>query len=792
MATLTINGDNSSYTIELSGMSTSTRYHVFVADISSTGTVNGYYCRRSSLGSLTTWSYSGSSSSPYSEYDRPVMVRTSTSATSHVVGQYYSYEDAIAGTSFYDYQYIPAKKIQNYYGLTLSGQNNGVSSFTGYVVSKGSGTSASYSRYSSTTTTSGDKFYISDVSPDSGYAYPIIATPASGTAWTVKTDANTWNDHYVSFSSTAGEYRGVTLSASEIIYYYYKKTYSANGGYYNNDPSDTGYHRVLTNPTSISIELGSSYRPIRSGYYFRGYYIYMDGTYLGSTTTSEDTFTVTFSKTGSASNPISIDLYARWEEIPTYTYTLQFNANRGSGAPSPITYGPTTSTSVGLTIPTETPTRAGYAFKGWATSSTATTASYQPGGTYWMTSDDTSDILYAVWAQLYYGRVVYNLEGGSMMGSVAPYYYGPTQSREGSGTYNDTVIGITPTKQNNLFLYWGSTASILAADKWKPRDPITINCNSTDENSPTNKMIHAVWEDKTPTYYGRIRYLGNGGTPATSYGTTLPGQPPIWTISSVYVKDTIKSGGPTRTGYTFLGWATSSTATKAEYEAGDDFDVLCASLDSSTPTEIQNTLYAVWQLSTFTLTLDGNGGTFGPYLPTKPVSAKYGEVIHLSEHKPTRDGYILLGWNPDQSATTALYGPDEDYTMTYINLYWYAIWQKKSIDEFNWTSADGTNIVTGQPVANILASKWNLLRGIIETISGTKPGTDVISQVTPMTKTIFNTVRNAIAALPGASSVPSTVDTGDPIEAELFHTTNPLGSSLKKAVNKAIDYYNTH
>lgn len=72
------------------------------------------------------------------------------------------------------------------------------------------------------------------------------------------------------------------------------------------------------------------------------------------------------------------------------TYTVSYNANGGSGAPSSQTkqYDKT------LTLSSVKPTRAGYAFKGWATSPGAASAQYQSGNSYSSNKDLT---LYAVW-----------------------------------------------------------------------------------------------------------------------------------------------------------------------------------------------------------------------------------------------------------------------------------------------------------------------------------------------------------------------------------------------------------
>ena len=93
-------------------------------------------------------------------------------------------------------------------------------------------------------------------------------------------------------------------------------------------------------------------------------------------------------------SPSSADDYSPYLSLPTIvrTYTVSYNANGGSGAPASQTktYG------VNLTLSSTVPTRAGYAFKGWATSSTGAVV-YQAGGTYTANSSVT---LYAVWELL--------------------------------------------------------------------------------------------------------------------------------------------------------------------------------------------------------------------------------------------------------------------------------------------------------------------------------------------------------------------------------------------------------
>ncbi len=99
---------------------------------------------------------------------------------------------------------------------------------------------------------------------------------------------------------------------------------------------------------------------------------------------------------GVASNAANICQYPHTgnpNQIWTFVnaeYKVTYNANGGSGAPaSQIKYYKNA-----LTLSSTRPTRAGCTFLGWAASSTATTATYQPGATY---STDKAVTLYAVW-----------------------------------------------------------------------------------------------------------------------------------------------------------------------------------------------------------------------------------------------------------------------------------------------------------------------------------------------------------------------------------------------------------
>ena len=80
------------------------------------------------------------------------------------------------------------------------------------------------------------------------------------------------------------------------------------------------------------------------------------------------------------------------------TFTLNYDANGGTGAPTSQTYKATSQYEMSheFTIFSQKPTRENYTFLGWSTNRNATTAEYQPNGKIIVTSTTT---LYAVWKE---------------------------------------------------------------------------------------------------------------------------------------------------------------------------------------------------------------------------------------------------------------------------------------------------------------------------------------------------------------------------------------------------------
>lgn len=178
--------------------------------------------------------------------------------------------------------------------------------------------------------------------------------------------------------------------------------------------------------------------------------------------------------------------------------------------------------------------------------------------------------------------------------------------------------------------------------------PISFSAGINTGVNPS--YIDAYGSDTLParTWQWKVSYNANGGTGAPGSQTK--------NINVDLKLSTIK---PTRTGYTFLGWSTSKTASSASYSPGATYSSNAAL-----------TLYAVWKINTWTVKYDANGGTGAPSSQTKT----YGQTLKLSTTKPTKKDYNFLGWGTSTESTTIEYEAGADYTNnTAITLY--AIWE---------------------------------------------------------------------------------------------------------------------
>jgi len=388
-----------------------------------------------------------------------------------------------------------------------------------------------------------------------------------------------------------------TPTASVTLYAHwtvitYTVAYNANNG--------SGAPSSQTKTYGVTLTLSST-KPTRTGYTFSGWNTKDDGS--GTSYAAGANYTANAAAT----------LYAQWTII---TYTVSYNANGGSGAPSSQTktYGKT------LTLSSTKPTRSGYEFWHWNTKSDNSGTTYAAGASY---TANAAATLYAIWNPI----ISYNANGGSGAPASQTKTYGVTL----------TLSSTTPTRSGYVFWHWNTKADNTGTT-------YAAGANYTANAAAT---LYAIWNPI-------ISYNANGGTGAPAsqtktYGTDL----------------TLSSTIPTRTNLTFAGWGTSSTATTVSYAAG-------AKYTSNTAA----TLYAIWK---YTVNFNGNGNGVNPTAQT----AVYGYNVTIAGY-PTRSGYRFIGWNSVQDGTGTHYAPGVSVAVN-ENCTLYAQWRKVTVSSVKVT-----------------------------------------------------------------------------------------------------------
>ena len=165
---------------------------------------------------------------------------------------------------------------------------------------------------------------------------------------------------------------------------------------------------------------------------------------------------------------------------------------------------------------------------------------------------------------------------------------------------------------------------------WQPALP--------DSVPAADMTFTAQWQVNTYT----LAFDANGGTP-------------VDTITQHYDTALAPPADPNRTGYTFLGWKPALP-------------------DSIPPYDITYT--AQWQVNSYALAFDANGGT-----PVDTIAQNYDTAL-VPPADPSRTGYTFLGWEP------ALPDSIPPYDITYT-----AQWQVNSY-ALSFDSDGGTAVDT--------------------------------------------------------------------------------------------------
>ena len=237
--------------------------------------------------------------------------------------------------------------------------------------------------------------------------------------------------------------------------------------------------------------------------------------------------------------------------------------------------------------------------------------------------------------------IYYNANGGTGAPGAQTKTYG----------YNLALSGTIPTRAGHNFRGWATAPNGGAV--YAAGGIYTANAGAT---------LYAVWE---PYRHGVV-FNANGGTGAPGAQTKTYGS--ILTLSGTI---------PIRTGYTFKGWGTSAGTQTVSYNPGSQYG-----RDQNGGTY---TLYAIWQINTYSVQYDANGGTGAPGVQTKT----YGVKLTLSSVKPTKTGHTFKGWAVTQNGAVSYSAGAQYGANAPIKLY--AVWEANSYSiAFNANGGSGS------------------------------------------------------------------------------------------------------
>lgn len=398
----------------------------------------------------------------------------------------------------------------------------------------------------------------------------------------------------------------------------YEVKYELNGGVNHKDNPQTYKKAEVAPGTGNSIKLKA---PSRKGYIFLDWYTDALFTYRTDGISEGTTGEITF--------------YAKWTAIK---FIVDF---RGNGA----TKGNMSSVEVSYDSPTKIMdsayTRDGYRFVGWNTKEDGSGDSYLPGQNIGniISENNVHITMYAQWEKIdetdipeteekeY--RIDYVLNGGKNS---------PNNPKSYKNT-DGTIILEAPVRTGYVFKGWYTD------NTW--RNKIT----SIKAGSTGNKTIYARWE-AAPSY--DITYELNGGINSISNPTVY--------VEGIGVASLV---APTRENYQFAGWYFDEALTsKAK--------------NISAQSRGNITLYAKWEINTYSVLFNANGGSGS----MSALQCKVGASYRLTANKFKRKGYLYEGWNTKADGSGEEFVNKENIkNLTTINgqkITLYAVWKKVS------------------------------------------------------------------------------------------------------------------
>lgn len=469
----------------------------------------------------------------------------------------------------------------------------------------------------------------------------------------------------------------------------YTISFNANGG------SGTMNNQSVTygNHTTITANAFS-----RTGYTFGGWTV---GSTSGASVANQADTDSVYATLGSPANGGSVTLYAKWTPK---TYTIAFNGNgntSGSMSNQSVTYGS------GTKINANAFAKTGYHFVEWTVGSTtgAAVANQANTDTVYATLGSPSGntvTLYAKWAANT-STLVVNPNGGTYAGTTSNTTYS-------NKNYNSTQSIAIPTRTGYKFNGWTKTFDSTKASAFNGTLPESTTAAVTYTFGPVNGAVDTItakWVEMSIT----LAYNANGGTGAPANQTL--------TYNSA---SSISSTKPTKTGYEFLGWAASSTAPSATYTAGQSLPAGTVNTLVTSTTGDTLTLYAVWSVRQYTLTVNPNGGTWGGSTTAQTFTADFGSTKEI-KNPDARTGYTFTGWALTEtgkttagkgtlSGTTYTYGEGNDtltanWTINKHNINLYAYGNTAS-DPDTWTQGNGGTVKINSGIAGATATLANV------------------------------------------------------------------------------------
>lgn len=246
------------------------------------------------------------------------------------------------------------------------------------------------------------------------------------------------------------------------------------------------------------------------------------------------------------------------------------------------------------------PSKTGYTFTGWYTNEACTEL---------YTKDYITDNI-TLYAGFKANTYTINFDGNK---SVYANVTGSTASLSMTYDQANALPECGFTNAGYKFVGWSTNKNATSA---------TYNAGQSVRNlSSINGdtiTLYAVWAESQYI----VKFNANGGNGSMSDQIVLRD-----------ISTPLKANSFSRTGYTFTGWATSTTGSVTYYNEQSVLNI--ATLDSPI------TLYAVWKVNTYTVNFDANGGIGS----MSSQSMTYGVVSKLNNCQFTRTGYVFKGWS---------------------------------------------------------------------------------------------------------------------------------------------------